>query len=486
MRFASLAPEVCHRAIESRDPRFDGQLVVAVTTTNVFCRPSCPSRAADPVHRRFFDSATSAQDAGFRPCRRCRPGAAPCERDAGASPHLARVAAQRIASGALNGRSVRDLAAELKVSARHLRRCVRRAVGASPMELALIHRLLNAQRLLTDSNLSVSRVAYASGFQSLRRFNAVFRERWHMTPGEIRRNPAVRASEREPLTLRLGYSAPLAWKTLLMRLRTHSIPGVELVAPGLYGSTVYLDGWTGYVLARHDAVGRQIEVDVSLSLAPVLVPLVVRLRRLFDLDAQPAVIDRHLNAAGLGKLTSRRPGVRLPGALDGFRAAMAAFLFRGIGDPFAARESAGRIVRTLGSPLRTGVAGLGWLAPGSARLADAGVWKLRALGVPPQTARAIHRLARLHAGGELSLEPHEDPAAALRTLRSITSDEVLVSAVIVRTLGWPDGFAASDVGLQRAAGAEDGDRFERRARGWRPWRAYACEHLRVAEPGGHS
>src|SRR5690349_24362041 len=240
-------------AVDARDPRFDGVFFVGITTTRVYCRPVCPSRIAYDHHRRFFDSAAAAESAGFRPCLRCRPELAPGRTLIAALSRLANAAAQRIAAGALNGHSVGALASELGVSERHLRRALEREVGVSPLELAQTHRLLLAKRLLRDTDLSVTRVAYASGFQSLRRFNAVFRERYRMSPTALRRGTRSLADDRparvsrgasaaddSPLTLTLAYRPPLAWETLLDTLRERALPGVESVTDSTYSRTVRL------------------------------------------------------------------------------------------------------------------------------------------------------------------------------------------------------------------------------------------------------
>src|SRR5690349_15137934 len=185
-----LTAEVCARALNSRDARFDGLFYVGITSTNIYCRPICPARVSYPDRRRFFATAASAEGAGFRPCLRCRPELAPGRAPVDAVSQLARGAAARIGAGALNGRSVRALAGEFGVSERHLRRALEREVGVSPLELAQTHRLLLAKRLLADTELPVTRIAYASGFQSLRRFNALFRERYRMSPSAVRKGRA--------------------------------------------------------------------------------------------------------------------------------------------------------------------------------------------------------------------------------------------------------------------------------------------------------
>src|SRR5215208_3898378 len=212
---ADLTAELCHRAVGARDPRFDGLFYVGITTTRIYCRPVCPARVSHPERRRFLGSAVAAERDGFRPCLRCRPELAPGRAAIDAISQLARAAERRIAGGALNGRGVADLARELGVSERHLRRALERVIGVSPVELAQTHRLLLAKRLLADTTLSVTQIAYASGFQSLRRFNAVFRTQYRMSPSVLRRSGGTTRllatpSERSLLRLTLAYRPPLA------------------------------------------------------------------------------------------------------------------------------------------------------------------------------------------------------------------------------------------------------------------------------------
>ena len=301
-----LDAEACSRAVSSRDPRFDGVFFVGITTTGIYCRPICPARVSYPERRRFFDTAAAAERSGFRPCLRCRPELAPGKALCDAVPRLARSAALRIAEGALNGRSVDALARELGVGGRQLRRAMERELGVSPVELAQTHRLLLAKCLLTDTRLPVTRVAYSSGFQSLRRFNSVFRERYRMSPSALRRGdgprvaaPAAESSGRGLVRLTLSYRPPLAWEALLERLARDALPGIEVVTGARYGRTVKLGRYRGVVFLEHAPRGSQILLDLSLGLLPVLMPLIARLRRVCDLDAEPAVIEAHLASAGL-------------------------------------------------------------------------------------------------------------------------------------------------------------------------------------------
>jgi len=448
---ASLPAHVCQRALDARDARFDGLFYVGIVTTGIYCRPTCPSRRADPDHRRFFNSAASAERAGFRPCLRCRPELAPGRTPADAVSRLACKAANRIGAGALNGRSVAELAADLGVSERHLRRALKRELGVSPLELAQTHRLLLARRLLAETVLSVTDIAFASGFESLRRFNVVFHERYGMSPSALRRPSPRKASDL--LRMTLAYRPPLAWGVLIDFLRRDAIPGVEIVEGRRYGRTVLLDGRTGVVFAEDSPAETHLKIDFSPSLLPVLMPLLARLRQLFDLDAQPAVVDTHLERGGLAALVRKRPGVRLPGAFDGFEVGLRTLAADASGEPF-----------------ETGFPGLDRLAPTAEQRIGAG-------GLLGAFARAV-------AEGELRLEQGNDPAETHRALMEIGVDEGPATTIVMRALYWPDAFPASDRALQEAAGVSTARALQARAERWRPWRAYAALHLWLTQTPG--
>ena len=438
---APLPAHICQRALDARDARFDGLFYVGIVTTGIYCRPTCPSRRADPDHRRFFNSAASAESAGFRPCLRCRPELAPGRTPADAVSRLAYTAANRIGAGALNGRSVADLAADLGVSERHLRRALKRELGVSPLDLAQTHRLLLAKRLLAETSLSVTDIAFASGFESLRRFNVVFQERYGMSPSALRRPSSARKAS-DLLRMTLAYRPPLAWDVLLDFLRRDAIPGVEVVEGRRYGRTVRIGGKTGVVFAEDSPEDSHVRVDISPSLLPVLMPLLARLRQLFDLDAQPAVVDAHLERGGLAALVRKRPGIRLPGAIDGFEVGL--------------RALAGGAVESLGEPFETDFPGLDRLAPSPEQVIEAG-----ASGLVGAFARAV-------AGGTLRLDPGNDPAETHRTLMEIGVDEGPATTIVMRALYWPDAFPLSAPKALRV-----------RAERWRPWRAYAALHLEL-------
>jgi AraC family transcriptional regulator of adaptative response / DNA-3-methyladenine glycosylase II len=500
-------PDVLMRALDARDPRFDGLFFVGITTTMVYCRPVCPARVSHPERRRFFDSAAAAEHAGFRPCLRCRPELAPGRALIDAVPRLASQAACRITAGALNGQHVADLARELGVSARHLRRALQRELGVSPLELALTQRLLLAKHLLADTSLSVTRVAFASGFQSLRRFNAVFHDRYRISPTMVRRRLPRRngrgrtapddGSATEPtagadlVRLTLAYRAPLAWSALSTMLRHDAIPGVECVEGERYGRTVRLDGKRGIVFAADAAAGAgtgngrrapaaHLDVEVSPALVPVLMPLLARLRQLFDLDAEPTVVQEVLEQGGLGPLVRAEPGLRLPGAFDGFEVALRLLLGGpGLGaPPGSGLVLLRRVVEALGEPIATGYRSLTHLAPTAARVAALDHAGLIALGVPRRTAVTLLALARAVAVGALRLTPGSDVLATQRALLTIPGlSDTHATAIVMHALHWPDAFPAFDFALQRAAGASTPRSLAARAETWRPWRAYAATHL---------
>jgi AraC family transcriptional regulator, regulatory protein of adaptative response / DNA-3-methyladenine glycosylase II len=472
-----LQPDICQRAVRARDVRFDGIFFVGITTTRVYCRPVCPARVSYPERRRFFDSAASAERAGFRPCLRCRPELAPGRALMDAVPRLARLAAQRIGAGALNGQSVADFAGALGVSERHLRRALERELGVSPAELAQTHRLLLAKRLLAETSLPVTRVAFASGFQSLRRFNAVFRERYRLSPSALRRSaPSRSAGSATPagdfVTLTLAYRPPLDWPLLLRRLAREAVPGVISVNGGRYTRAVRLEGRTGAIVASNAERRSHLEVAVSLSLLPALMPLLARLRHLFDLDAEPAMVDAHLTLHGLGESVRRHPGMRIPGAMDGFEVALRSLLDQ---------EDEGlleRVVEGFGEGVETGLSQVFRLGPTAERVAQAGPSALVKLGISRPRAEAVAAVARAMVDGGLRLQPGSDVVATHRALLEIEGvGERIATIIVMRALYWPDAFPTADAALQRAAGATGRRELREQAERWRPWRAYAAQHL---------
>jgi AraC family transcriptional regulator of adaptative response / DNA-3-methyladenine glycosylase II len=373
---------------------------------------------------------------------------------------LGTTAAQRIEAGALNGHTVTDLATELGVSARHLRRALEREYGVSPNELAQTCRLLLAKRLLADTSLSVTRIAFASGFQSLRRFNAAFREQYRMSPSALRRKRVRKDSLSDGLRLTLSYRPPFDWSGLLEMLERRALPGVESVSHGRYARTVRLDGHAGLISVAN-ADGHLI-VDIASSLVPALMPLLPRLRRLFDLDAEPLMIDDHLARTGLAELVRERPGVRLPGVLDPFEAVLSV-----LGRMGESPQVLRRVVELLGEPIASGDAEVTHFAPDAARVAAAGAAPLVEAGMDVTAARALVNVALAMSSGGLRLDAGGDMDATCAELQRAGVPEAAAHAIAVRTLCWPDALhPGADVSLDQAEA-------------WRPWRGYAAVLLEL-------
>ena len=467
--------DTCYRALCARDHRFDGVFFVGVTTTGIYCRPVCTARTPRRDRCLFFARAVEAEREGFRACFRCRPELAPGHAPIDALPQLAAAAIRRIEHGALNEASVEALAQELGVTGRHLRRAVVEAVGVSPVALAQSTRLAFAKRLLHDSSLKLSDIAFASGFQSVRRFNSAFRQRFDRAPAAIRRELAA---AREPsLRLLLDYRPPLAWHTLLTFLADRVIPEVESTQAGLYRRTVSLLGKTGWVEVQPHPTRPALVATLSTSLLGVLMPLVNRLRALFDLDAQPEQIDSHLRRhAVLRPLVRRVPGLRVPGAFDGFEIAVRAVL----GQQVTVRAGitlAGRLAERFGVPVTDAPTGLSRLFPTAAAVAKTTVDAIAGLGMPRSRAQALISLAQAVEGG-LTLDSGAPLDATLQQLVALPGfGDWTAQYIAMRALSWPDAFPAADLGVLKALKASTAKESRHQAEAWRPWRAYAVLRL---------
>ncbi|MEO5818214.1 MAG: AlkA N-terminal domain-containing protein [Gemmatimonadaceae bacterium] len=490
-----LDQDSCTRALEARDARFDGVFFVGIRSTGIYCRPICPARATLRKNRRFFSNAAAAERAGFRPCLRCRPELAPGFARIDAVPRLAQSAARRIASGAMNGDGVDGLALSLGVSARQLRRAMHQELGVTPIELAQTHRLLLAKQLLTDTPLPIAQVAYASGFQSLRRFNALFLERYRLNPQAMRRRRVAPRHEDampgdvEGVRLALSYRPPLAWDALLAFLGARAAPAVESIQDGVYARTLSVGGHSGVIrVSRPRAIKARdgvvssaalpvIHLDVSTSLLPVLLAVSARVRRLFDLAAEPEKIASHLASAGFGPLRGEARGLRVPGTADGFELVIRAILGQQVSVKGASTLMS-RLTETFGAPIETDHPQLTRLAPTPERIAQATPSAIATIGLPLARATTIHTLAARIADGSLVIEPEADICALTRQLLDLPGiGPWTAEYIIMRAVHWPDAFPASDLVLRRSAGNLSPARLLRAADEWRPWRAYAAMHL---------
>lgn len=471
----------CYRALQARDARFDGRFFVGVSSTGIYCRPVCGVRLPRRENCSFFPSAAAAEADGFRPCLRCRPELAPGFAAIDAPAAIARRAASLIEDGLLNDGGLQDLARRVGVTDRHLRRVFATHFGVSPVQYAQTQRLLLAKRLLTDTALPVTEVAMASGFASLRRFNALFRERYRLAPGRLRaqasQDGAADGERLEPeLRFELAYRPPLAWDALLGFLAVRAVAGVEAVDARGYRRVVSLHSGgrqaQGWVEVRHRAARRTLEVRLSSGLQRVVPQVLARIKRVFDLDGRPDEV-----ADALGPLAADAPGLRVPGAFDGFELAVRAILGQQV-SVRAAHTVAGRIAARFGTPVATGVAGLDLAFPSPQALAGVGADELAGLGIVGQRARAIVALARAVRDGRVALEPGGDVDREIAQLQALPGiGDWTAQYVAMRALGWPDAFPAGDLVVMKALGAASPAAARDAAQAWRPWRAYAVMHL---------
>ena len=458
----------CYQALRTHDSRFDGVFFVGVRSTGIYCRPVCPAKTPKEENCTFYPHAASAEKAGFRPCLRCRPELAPGNASVDAVAELARRAASRIEDGALSEKSVAALANELEVSERHLRRALESAFGVSPIALAQTQRLLLAKRLLMDTHLPITQIAFASGFASVRRFNHVFQERYRLTPTDIRRN--TDRAEAESLTVSLGFRPPLAWPELLEFLGHRTLLGAEAVVDQTYYRTVQIGEHKGWL--KVTATERALQVTLSHSLAQVLPQTLARVKRLFDLTADPLPI-----ATRLGALAESCPGLRVPGAFHGFETAVRAILGQQVSVK-AATTLASRFVAALGEPLVTPFSTLTHLSPTPTGVAQASKHALIALGILESRAVAILALAQALSEGRLSLEPGGSITDKLTQLQALPGiGEWTAQYIAMRALARPDAFPHTDLGIKKALGQPAPQAILTHAERWQPWRAYAVMHL---------
>ncbi|HEY8242327.1 MAG: DNA-3-methyladenine glycosylase 2 family protein [Vicinamibacteria bacterium] len=471
----NLDADACWKALSARDARFDGRFYVGVATTGIYCRPVCNVRMPRRENCRFFASAAAAEARGFRPCLRCRPELAPGHAAIDAASRLAQGAVDLIESGVMDDGGLARLSARVGVSDRHLRRVFDAEFGVSPVEYAQTHRLLLAKRLLTDTRLPVTDIAHASGFASVRRFNALFRDRYRMAPSRLRRD-AGGAESTDGLAFDLAYRPPYDFEAMLAFLRMRAVEGLEAVGSNGYVRSVAIHrGGTlhaGHVEIRQLARKHALRVIVSPSLAHVVPAVLGRVRHAFDLAADPREI-----GATLGALAHAHPGLRVPGTFDGFELAVRAIVGQQVSVK-AARTLVGRLVAAHGTSVAASGTQPGRLFPDASAIAALAPQELARAGLVASRARAIHALAEAVAGGALTLEPGVDVETTLDALRALPGiGDWTAHYIAMRALRWPDAFLAGDLVVRRVLGVTTAARAEAKSAAWRPWRAYAVMHL---------
>lgn len=481
----------CYRALLSRDPRFDGRFFVAVRTTGIYCRPICPARGAKFENLTFYPTAAAAQSAGYRPCLRCRPECSPGVGSWRGTSNTVSRALALIDEGALHEGNVDALAGRLGVGERQLRRLFRQHIGASPIAVVQTRRVLLAKQLIHETRLPMTEVALASGFGSVRRFNETFRQLFGRPPTALRRERVNGVSISEAgstIHLTLAFRPPYGWRALAEFLRMRATTGVEVATAQRYARTIDVDGVRGHIAVAPSARPNRLDVTIRVPRVTALPSIILRLRRVFDLDAEPQTIAAHLaEDPALSRLLRRRPGLRVPGAWDPFELAVRAVLGQQI-SVGAATQLAGRLVAAFGrrydDPQRP--EGLTHLFPSPRRLRDADV---ASIGMPRARGAAISALAAAALADPGLFDPGRNLAGAVQRLRAIPGiGEWTAQYIAMRALHSTDAFPAGDVGLQRAL-AVNGDRptasqLLSRAESWRPWRAYAALHLWSSDGAG--
>lgn len=445
---------VCYRAVKARDARFDGLFFTAVRTTGIFCRPVCPARTPLPRNVEFFPNAATAQAAGYRPCLRCRPEVSPdLPVSAGTSATVNR-ALRLIHEGALDNGSAAQLAERLGLTDRHLRRLFLEHVGVPPVVVAETRRLLFAKKLITETRLAFSEIAFSSGYQSLRRFNEAIRETYKRNPMELRRFTPPDANTQSAIELKLHYRPPYDWSAFLHFVGRRAITGLESVG----GDRYCRNG----ISVRHNSRENCLVARIDSENVSRLRPAVEQIRFFFDLRANPGEIAAHLRKSpALKGIVAPSGGLRLPGCWDPFELAVRAILGQQV-TVRGASTLAARMVERFGPP-RADI------------LAEA---DLASIGLPRVRAASLQALARAVCDGSLRLDGSAAVSEVMEKLCTLPGiGPWTANYIAMRGLGDPDAFPSSDLGLLKAAGVSSPRRLEALAEAWRPWRSYAALYL---------
>jgi AraC family transcriptional regulator, regulatory protein of adaptative response / DNA-3-methyladenine glycosylase II len=471
-------PEACYRAVKSRDPRFDGVFYTGVTTTGIYCRPSCPAMTPRRRNVTFHPTAAAAQAAGFRACKRCLPDATPGSPDWDVAADVAGRAMRLIADGVVEREGVAGLARRVGYTARHLDRVLVARLGAGPLALARARRAQTARVLIETTTMSFADVAFAAGFASIRQFNDTIREVYATSPTGLRGRPPGQSAG-EYLDLRLAVRAPFSGGELLRFLAIRTVTGVESTGPGWYARTLRLPHGPGQVRLEldEDTTVRFVHCRVRVRDLRDVPAAVERCRRLVDADCDPVAVDQALSEhALLQPLVQRRPGLRVPGHVDGDEVAVRAVL----GQQISVRRAgalAGGLVERYGELVDSDDPALTRLFPSAAALAGADPAELP---MPRARGRALIALCTTLAQGGVALDRSAERTAVRERLMAIAGiGPWTADYVALRALGHPDVFLPTDVGVRQALTrlGQDPKRAGEVAEPWRPWRSYALMHL---------
>jgi len=479
MAAMDLTADQCYRAAKARDARFDGRFFIAVKTTGVYCRPVCPARTPLRKNVDFYSCASAAEAAGFRPCLRCRPETSPgTPAWLGSSTTVSR-ALRLIHEGALDDGTVETLGDRLGVGSRHLTRLFDEHLGISPVAVAQTRRVHFARRLLDESTMPITQIAFASGFASVRRFNTVFQATYGRAPSALRRKRNA-VQRGDGFRLRLTYRPPYEWRAIVGFLSARAIPGVEYADEFRYRRTIVMNDVSAVIEVRDVDGVNAVDVSGPASIAEHGLVLVERVRRLFDLGADPTAIAAQLSGdVIIGGSVIDAPGLRVPGAWDGFEVGVRAILGQQV-SVVAATTISGRLASKYGTRIETDdTFGLTHIFPTPERLSRA---RLTSIGLTKKRAAAVSAFARAVCANPRIVRGNGGLQASIDTLTAIPGIGPWTAHYIaMRALGEPDAFPSGDLVLQRAAsrnGAALSERaLEAISEQWRPWRAYAAMHL---------
>lgn len=486
--------DLCYAASKSRDPRFDGRFFVAVLTTGIYCRPICPVPMPKRENVRFYLSAPAAREAGFRPCLRCRPEASPGTPEWQGPSAIVSRGLHLIDEGVMEEGGIDELAKRLNLGRRQIRRLFEKHLGASPIQVAQTRRLHFAKKLINETNLPMTQIAFASGFTSVRRFNDVLRKTYDRTPTELRyQKKGKRISvDHGFLNLSLAYRPPFNWQALLQFLEARRLPGVEQIDGDTYRRTVQFGTENGVISISPIEHHYQLRLSVPPNLSRHLLSISERIRSMFDLRADPMPIAEILTGdPQLRPLVTANPGLRVPGAWSAFELGVRAILGQQVSIQ-AANSFAGRIAESYGEPLSDSEwPGLAYVFPGPTQLEEA---SLQEIGLTGKRAETIRHFAQAALDDSALLQTGRSLEAVIERLKRIPGIGPWTAHYIAtRGLGEPDAFPAGDLGLQRAAARKGQPRLTEtelrsRSQAWRPWRAYAAitlwRHYASSKPGG--
>lgn len=487
MNQQELDREVCYRALLTRDARFDGQFYTAVLTTGIYCRPICPARPPKIENCVFLPSAAAAEQMGFRPCLRCRPEVSPAKLRFQTPSNLVDHALRQIIEGAFDNDSVENLAERLGISGRHLRRLFARELGTTPIAVAQAQRVLLAKKMIVETTLSMTDVAIAAGFGSVRRFNDAMQRNYGKAPKTMRQTSTSNGNLSAGITLKLPFNPPYDWEAMIDFLAGRAIPGVEAVDAGKYARSFQLDDVHGVVEVQQESETNHLLATIHATEVPPIGIIVARLRRLFDLDANIGIIDTHLSAdPRLAARVRERPGLRVPGSWDLFELLVRAVLGQQI-SVAAATTLSGRLVANLGEPLKGDFAatlektGISMIFPLPVAVMTA---NLTSIGLTRSREKTLQSLATVAHNDRFFFQPQPSLNKTIEKLCELPGIGPWTAHYIaMRGYRDPNAFPHSDLGLLRALETENGRPTPAElltiAEAWRPWRAYAAMRLWV-------